>query len=411
MSSKTVVACGISIMALGLIADAPFILMSGVYLALGAVLAHWYAKSATKHLVYTRKTEPRECFVGDTVTLKIRIENRKPLPVFWLKCDDEFPGDGSLGGLSLAPSVPGRAAFTNIVHLKWFERVERTFEVSCVKRGVFKLGPVKLTAADPLGLGSSSTVTTGTNTLTVYPKVLPVEGLPWLNTSPFGTAQASGWLYQDPLTYAGTREYDAHTPANQIAWKATARKGELQVKVLEPTMQSKVLVALKLSTSDHFWQGIDSRALEDAVTIAASLCSAILRTGTAFGLAANSMGRDRGSLFIGPGLSQGHLRRILEALAQVSLPWMPFTTTLKQLRYKIDKNTRVAAVMPHISQADCEHLLALADAGYPLAVILVRPSDATGEACRRLAGRIPIYLCREAPGQGCQEVVGFERIG
>jgi uncharacterized protein (DUF58 family) len=410
MSSRIVIACGIAVALLGLVAKAPFVVMSGAYLALGAVLAYRYAKNATKHLSYSRRIEPCEAFVGDTVTLKIRIENRKPLPVFWLKCDDEVPGDGSLGGLSLAPYVPGRSVFSNTVHLRWFERVERTFEVSCVKRGVLKLGPVRLTAGDPLGLGSYGTVAPGTHRLTVYPKIVRIEGLPWLSKSPFGVAPVRGWLHPDPLTVAGTREYDRNTPANRIAWKSTAKTGELRIKVLDPTHQSKTIVALNLSTSDHFWQGIDSQAMEDAITTAASVCSQMLEQGMAFGLTANSMGQDRGSLFIGPGLSDRHLKRVLESLAQVSLPWMAFSTTLKHLKYRIGTDTRVLASMPHISEADCEHLSALANAGYPVAVVLVRPSDASGVAFRRIAGHIPVYLRREIPGQADSEVIAFERI-
>jgi uncharacterized protein (DUF58 family) len=411
MSSKTVIAYGISIAVLGLIAGAPFIVMSGAYLALGAVLAHGYAKSATKHLAYNREIEPCECFVGNTVTLKIRIENRKPLPVFWLKCDDKVPGDGCFNSLQLTPHVPGRAVFSNTVHLKWFERVERTFEVSCEKRGVFRLGPVRLTAGDPLGLGSHSTVLQGTHTLTVYPKIVQLQGLPWLSRAPFGVVTASGWLHRDPLAVVGTREYDGSTPANQIAWKATAKTGELRIKELEPTVQSKIVVALNLSTSDHFWQGIDSQALEDAITVAASLCSAMLDQGFAFGLAANSFGVDKGSLFIGPGLSDRHFKRILDSLAHIGLPWMSFSTALRHLRYRISRDTKVLAVMPHLSEADSEHLSALADAGYPVSVILIRTSSASGEAFRRITGNIPVYLRRESAGLEGAEVIGFERIG
>ncbi len=411
MSSRTVLACGAAITILGLVVHIPYVVMSGAYLALGAVLARRYVRSATKHLSYCRKLEPCEAFVGDTVNLNLSVENRKPLPVFWLKCDDDVPGDRSFGSLPLTPYMPGRAALSNTVHLKWFERVERTFEVSCIKRGVFRLGPAKLTVGDPLGLETHQVVSQRTDTLTVYPRIAQLKGLPWLTKSPFGTVPVKGWVHPDPLTIAGTRPYDGRTPINQIEWKATARTGELQVRVLEPTIQSKIVVALNLSTSEHFWEGIDSPVLEDAITIAASVCSAMLEQGVAFGLVSNSIGVGKGPLFIGPGSSERHLKRILESLAHVTLPWLSFSGTLKQLRYRISKDTGVLAIMPHISQADCEHLSALANAGYPVTIILMRPPQACCEAYRAIAGHIPAYLRLDPAGREAGEVIVFERIG
>ena len=410
MSSRTVLALGIAVAGLGVLAKAPYVTMAGAYLALAAVLAHRYAKSAASYLSYDLTVEPCEAFVGDTVTLKVRIENRKPLPVFWLKCDDELPGEGALGGLPLTPHVPGRAMLSNTVHLKWFERVERAFEVSCAKRGVFRLGPARLTAGDPLGLGSHSAAVPRAHTLTVYPKIVKLEGLPWLNRAPFGVVPAKGWLHPDPLTLAGTRDYDGNTPANRIAWKATAKTGDLRIKELDPSLRSNTIVALNLSTSDHFWQGIDAQALEDAITVAASVCSAMFHQGGAFGLTTNSIGTNRGSLFIGPGSSQRHLKRILEALARLSLPWMHFSTTLRHLRYRLGQDTTVLAIMPHVSETDLEHLSTLADAGHPVAVLLIRPSYASSPAFHKAARHMPVYVCKDITGQTDRRVIAFERI-
>ncbi len=412
MSTRAVIVCGTAIAAIGLIANLPYIVMSGAYLILGALLSRRYVKQAPKHLIYRRQLSTQEAFVGDNVTLKIRIENRKPLPVFWLKCEDEVPDSRTFGSLpSTNHYTQSKATLHNTVHLKWFEGVEREFEISCNRRGIFRLGPVTVEVGDPLGLETYRTVLHQTDTLTVYPEIMSLQGIPWLDRFPFGALPKAGWLHPDPLTIMGTRLYDGTNPMNQIAWKATAKTGTLQVKVLEPTHQARMFVALNLSTSQYLWKGIDSTVLEDAISIAASACYAMLNQNVSFGLISNSVSSGQGSLFIAPGLSASHLKRILDALAQITLPWRPFSQTLEQLRCQISKDTGVLAIMPYISDHDRNHLLALANMGCPVAIILVNQPPVTEDTYLKLARYIPIYRRCDIRDSEKDKVMAFERIG
>ncbi len=410
MSNKTFLVCGMFVSVLGVITKTPLIIISGMYLSLSGIVADWYVKNAVKHLNYCRKSNPPTAFVGDSVKFTICVENHKLLPVFWLKCDDIIPDDKAFENLPLTPGAPGRAILSNTMHLKWFEKVERTFNISCVRRGVFNLGPVKLTVGDPLGLKTLNLLSHKNDSLTVYPQIFQIKGLPLNAKSPFGLISAKGWLHPDPLSIAGTREYDGQTPINQIAWKATAKAGQLQVKVLEPTNQSKLLIALNLSTCEYLWEGIDSQSLEDVIAIAASICNDMLKIDTPFGIVANSLGTNKGSLFIAPGLSKMHLKQILEALARITLPWMPFSKTLKQIRYNIGKDTTILVILPHMSQADCECILSLANEGFSIIVLLVHSPKTYKKSYVQIAKRLPVYMRVDLKNQEQTGVIIFDRI-
>ncbi len=412
MSARAVLNWGIVIVLAGLIARLPYVVMSGAYLSFVALLAVAYLKGALGNLAYYRELSAGKAFVGDKIRLKVCVENRKPLPVLGLQCIDDVPGDRAIGSLSLIPHhSPGRAFLSNEMHLKWFEKVEREFEVDCLRRGKYRLGPVSLKAGDLLGLETRTVVLPETDTLTVFPRIIRLEGIPWLTRYPLGNLPGAGWLHPDPLSVVGARAYDGRTPASQIAWKATARTGTLQMKVLEPTRRARMVLALNLSTSEHLWEGVKTSALEEAVTVAASACFAMFGQGIPFGLASNGMG----SLFIGPGLSASHLERILEIFAEVALPWRPFSETLRGLERRVNDYTGVLAVMPYASEADWKRLVALSRVG-PVAVLLLdtaaRTEGACGEACLHALSRIPVYVpCTFASEDAASgEVIRFERL-
>ncbi len=412
MSARTVLNWGIVIALAGLVARSPYVVMSGAYLAFVALLAVAYLKGALGNLVYYRELSARKAFVGDKIKLRVCVENRKPLPVMGLECLDDVPGDRAIGSLPLIPHYsPGRAFLSNEMHLKWFEKVEREFEIDCLRRGRYRLGPVSLKAGDLLGLEARTAVLPETDTLTVFPRIVRLEGIPWLTRFPFGNLPGAGWLHPDPLSVIGARAYDGRTPASQIAWKATARTGTLQMKVLEPTRRARVVVALNLSTSEHLWEGIRSSTLEEAVTVAASACFAMFDQGVPFGLASNGLG----SLFIGPGLSASHLERILGILAEMILPWRPFSETLSRLERRVKDCTGVLAVMPYASDADWKHLVSLSRTG-PVAAVLLDTAacmeGAFGEACLHALSRIPVYVPSSfvPEDMASGEVIRFERL-
>ena len=409
MTARGTMAWGLTIFFAGLLTRTRPATIGGAYVFLAAWLATTYAKVALGRISYHRELSAARVSVGDKVTLRIRVENRKPIPVLYLRCDDEVPDKHVLGALPTHRHYrPGRAILTNVTYLKWFERVERQFTMECVARGVFTLGTVRLSTGDLFGFRESSAEMPVVDQLTVLPRMATVKGIPWDEHFPLGVRPWRGWMHPDPLTVAGAREYVPGTPLKHIAWRTTAKTGALQEKLLEPTVQLSVVTALSLSTADHYWEGVNQELLETGIFVCASVCREMLRRGTPFGLVANSAGTRsaRDSLLVRPGLSRGHLQRTLEVLARLTMPWMEFRATLRRIRREIGPDTGVIVIMTHQIQDDWAEVLALADEGRPV-VVLVLAAD---ERFASYYQRVPTYALAGRVDWRASEAISLERL-
>ncbi|MFO7696450.1 MAG: DUF58 domain-containing protein, partial [Anaerolineae bacterium] len=225
----------------------------------------WY-RFCLRGVTYQRTLEQERIFCGEETNLTIKVTNAKPLPLAWLLIRDSFPKDvllltGALrsldrsvdhslpepngSGFNLADSV---SSLTDVLSLRWYERVQRTYRISSQKRGVYAFGPVDLTSGDIFGFGQKSACIETQDRLVVYPKVVPVEELglsPELlrYEKPAGELKARRRIVQDPLRMATVREYVPGDSIRHIHWKNTARLDQLQTKVFDPSA-SPVLALL-----------------------------------------------------------------------------------------------------------------------------------------------------------------------
>jgi uncharacterized protein (DUF58 family) len=410
VSAKTVMVWGLMLFAVGLLFHSRGTTVGGAYLAVAAGLSIAYSRASLKRLKYRREFSSRKAAVGDEVSISIGIENLKPLPVLWLKCEDEVPSAETLGRLPATPHYkPGRAVLTNVVYLRWFERVERKFRVKCLTRGVFRFGPITMSSGDIMGLKETSIEVADHDTLTVYPRMARVVGMSWGERFPLGDSRDRGWLYPDPLNIVGTRPYTAGTPIRQMAWRATAKTGSFQERLLQPTVQSSIIVALSLSTGEHYWEGVNPDNLETAIFVCASLCREFAKRGAPFGLFCNSLSaspsRGRG-LLVAPGLSSGHFQKVLGILSTLRMPWMEFHVALKGLSRSVAPDIGLLAIMPKQLEADWEQLLSIAGTGrVTTAVVLTRD-----ERFASYYRKIPTYLVSPPVDWRTSEVIGFARL-
>ncbi|HHY34096.1 MAG TPA: DUF58 domain-containing protein [Firmicutes bacterium] len=409
MTTRTVAALGSVMLAVGVMVRLRHASIGGAYLLAASIIGWWYSRACLKHLCYMRDFERTRAFVGDSIRLKVSIENRKPLPVIALRCEDEVPDKNSLGSLPVVSHYkPARAILQNDVYIGCFQRVEREFKFDCMSRGVFQFGPVSLRATDPMGMEEARVTLDTVDTLVVYPRLLALVGLDLPPRNPSGGTPDRGWTNPDPLEIIGIRPYFPGTPLNQVAWKATAKTSSLKAKMTLPSFQSQVIVALNLNTSEHVWDGIDKERLECAVCICASVCNELLCREIPFGFASNCPGKNaRQHLFVAPGLSNQHLRAILDYLARVFMPWGQFGETLCEIAEKTPASTEILAIMPYPSLEDWVQLKRLQSHGYTTSVIVLKASPDHGEFYRS----IPVYRPVNPVDWRSGEVIDFERLG
>ncbi len=277
---------------LSVVARLPVALFAAIFaLVIGLVPAIWH-REALRHLVVEQQLGATRALFGETVTLDLRVENRKRLPLPWLEIEDEIPEQlPLLTGISSSSYKPRRKLLVNAYSLWAMQRVTRRYRLRCSARGMFTFGPVEAQSGDPFGwLVRQERLPASANaTLLVFPLVVPIETLGFDARHPFGQQASEQRLLEDPLRVAGVRDYVAGDDPRRLHWKATARAGALVSKVYDPSSQLKLLVVLDVSTYQESWMGIDPDLAELAIAAAASIADWALGSGFAVGLLANAL--------------------------------------------------------------------------------------------------------------------------
>ena len=136
---------------LALVLRDPMLALVALLLALLGGLAALWDRYALAAMVYERKLSANRLFVGEETDLTIQITNAKPLPLAWLKIEDELPAEVTLARGRLHRSYkPNRRLLTNTLSLRFYERVRKQYHLQAAKRGAFTLGPVELAVGRPL---------------------------------------------------------------------------------------------------------------------------------------------------------------------------------------------------------------------------------------------------------------------
>jgi len=346
-----------------------------------APLAWLWNRFVLRRVEYTRTFENERAFAGERVGVTVAVTNRKPLPVPWLRIDDAFPDDLPVIGRELKPSsIPKRAYLSHAVTLGPYERVRWRYEIDCVKRGFYFFGPVELHSGDIFGFFSQQQRLDAPGRLIVYPQVRPLPELGFPGKNPFGEQKATLRIFEDPSRTIGVREYHPEDSMRRVHWKATARHGELQVRVYEPTVTQVLAVFLNVATFPQPWLGVIPERQEHAISVAASIAYHATERRFAVGLIANgSVPQSDQPIRVLPGRAPDQLMRILEALAAVT----GFaTSTIEQLLAAESPSLPWGATLVVVTAVVTEELLAemarLRDAGRRLVLVSIDPQF-TGE--------------------------------
>jgi len=357
----------------------PGLLLVGVLPLLLAATAALWARYALVAVSYRRVLSPRRVAWGAAVTLRVEIENRKPLPLPWLSVGDELPAALEVAGQEATPRPRGRLLLRRVLAVRWYQRVSRRYDIRCTARGEHLFGPVTLRSGDLFGLSTAWTTPEARDTLLVLPRLVPLQAGSPLAGRPFGDLRARQPPFTDPLRTVGIRAYAPGDPLRALHWPATARTGSPQVRQFEPVQTLHALLFLDVATAPASGLGLaadapgDPDLLELAVMTAAALATALRGAGYRVGLATNG----RGALSPAPvGVPLGDAPRtaeaILEALARLTpTPLAPLAQVIGRDRPGLAPQTAaivVSAVPDDALLAATERLRA---DGRPTTLVLV----------------------------------------
>ena len=337
---------------------------------LGLVVWLWSRYCLTE-VTYRRQFGVERLFFGEKTDLRLEVTNAKPLPLAWLRCEDDIPI-----ALKLTPDerarhyLPTRRVLVNLFSLGLYQRVIRRYTVTGTQRGAWRFGPVQLVCGDIFGFRSQHKEIPETNLLLVYPRLYTLPELGLDARHPFGDYQSLNRLIDDPLRVSGVREYLPGDNIRHIHWKATARRQELQTKLFEPSASRPLAIFINIRTFNHRFEGIDPALREFAISAGASISRWAQLRGDAFGVFANSMMYEGRRVRILPGAHPRQLTRVLEALAYcVGVPHTTIERVLQQEADHLRHGTSIVLISATLSDSLSRALADLQRRGFAVTLL------------------------------------------
>jgi uncharacterized protein (DUF58 family) len=264
------------------------LLAFAMYALLGLVLTSRYlAKSWIENLEAVRELNTDESFeVGDSVTVKVRLKNRGTLFIAWVLAEDLLP-DWAFRQKPARMKVDGKRLRLSMI--RGGKTLLIKYSLQLQQRGYYQIGPMILETGDLFGLHRRYRIVAGTKYLLVLPKILPLPKYDFASSRPVGEVALACRLFEDPTRNAGVRPYQIGDPLQRVHWRATARTGELQCRVYDPTSLSGASFVLDLHESSYSKQKEPFRS-DLAVTTIASLAYSLTESNQKISLFSN--GRD-----------------------------------------------------------------------------------------------------------------------
>lgn len=324
--------------------------------ALGLIYVLWtlMVRKGMKNLTCQRSFSRTQVFEGENAELIETVRNDGPYIIPWLRVESYISPNLRLGrqeNLQVSSDTFYRSCFT----LMPYQQIKRRHYVEFLRRGVYDLGNASIGAGDLLGLTRFWKDQQLSTPVTVYPRILDTDQLPYPLSKTMGELVTKNRLLQDPFLVRGIRPYRPGDLIRDIHWQATARTDELQVRVHEHTVCTRLLVVFNAQCSDNQWDDYIAQenvsAVEDGIRLAASLCIHALRAGLATGFATNLPQRKRGeSTVLSPAEGTAWEETLLESFAHLQLhcseKFVPMLESLEQYT-----DTDILVLSPYDSES------------------------------------------------------------
>lgn len=281
------------------------------------VFSHFYHKYVTLQLKNIRKTV--RLFPDEVVKIPFKITGKSIIQLYYGKLSFQT---GNVIHIQNARNKLERRETTEFFFDISSGREEYELEISANKRGRAVLRNIELQVFDPLFLGSTGFLYKPffKTEILVLPKLQSVSGVDALVSNEIGNQPTIYSYYQDPTLISGVRDYTPPDSFQQIHWKATARTGILQTKILEKTTYQKwtfLLNIMEEEKNDRFTFSVSSD-LENRLSHLAYLFQRAVGIGATFELFVNILAKNKLQiLHLEEGSGNEHCIRGLELLARI----------------------------------------------------------------------------------------------
>jgi uncharacterized protein (DUF58 family) len=273
----------------------------GAALAAGPVAVYVLLRRSLAGLA-VRRSAPLSAFEGDSIEVRLEIENRSRLSVFYPTLSEIF-----------APELHAQKDVLFAQRLRPAETLSRSYRGDCMlPRGIYAIGPTAVSVSDPFGWFRLRRKLEGQASIKVYPRVqaLAVEQRLGERVSRLLEERTRLGLGESSEFFS-VREYRPGDALRRVHWRLSAHLGYPVVREYARPASGDLSIFLDLNRRALIGIGRAS-SIEYAVKIAASLAARSLRNGHRVHLAAGE-----GELDVPLGAGNLHFLRILDLLVRV----------------------------------------------------------------------------------------------
>jgi len=311
-------------------------------IAVGTAL---WARNAWRELEIEVGFEPSRVFAGEDVHVRVRLANRKRLPLPIVRVVVRFP-PGLFPGDDPDPTL--LRGHRRRLSLPGMSEVGLRLPVVARARGEYWLEDLEVEVSDPFDLAPVTRVLPVERPLLVMPEPRTAVPLRIVRRLPFGSPAAAARLFEDREHFAGVRDYEPGDPMRHVHWRLSAHAGRLQTKRYEPTRSAEVLFAVDLSNGEPFWHAVDPDTAEESIGWASYLARQAIHAGWRTGLIANThLRRGRGRLRVPPASTVGAEAVLFGALARMpNQPTSDLGPVLREHARRLVGRTTVIVISP-----------------------------------------------------------------
>ena len=329
-----------------------------VGLGMAFFVSYLWIFSLRHHLSFAREMRFGWAQVGDRLEERFSLENSGWASCLWVEIEDfsNLPGYAA----DMVTGVDGRS------HSEW-----RT-ESICSHRGLFTIGPTRLTTGDPFGLFTLQIQDPASRLVMVVPPIVP---LPAIEVAPGGRSGSGRPRQNAPertVSASTVRQYIPGDDLHSIHWKTTARRDSPFVRIFDGTPTGDWRIILDLDQTVQAGEAWDSTE-EHGVVLAASLADRGLRLHRSVGLAVNG----NQTTWLPPQSGDNQRWEILRALAVARTGERSLGDFLRLVEPDIHSNTSLVLITPSIDESWFQALLPILWRGVIPTVLILDKSSFT----------------------------------
>ncbi|USG66281.1 DUF58 domain-containing protein [Brevibacillus ruminantium] len=383
---------GFIILLFALFSGSLFLWLFGAFFFFMALFTAWWNRRLPQWVQVEWEADQSRVMPGTPITIRLRLHNRSWLPLPGTLVQFSFPDHVVCEQADEVVMRNQRTFLRFHFHLPLRKSAERLFVITPHKRGVLWLSEAQFETIPLFGEESVSLPLPLSFSVLVYPLPLPLPPLDLTATEPEGTVVTRRHRMEDVTFLRGVRAYTLGDRLKHIHWKASAKTGQLQTRLFEPTASPKwKLIGHILPSYEPLLQKYNDTVNERTISALAALSVQCRKQSLTYELLLTVKQRGREHYHLHAGSGKAHHVQVMTHLAKLH-QYGPtsLAAVLHRLEHQSAAGEMIMVVTPRLDEQARDMIERLARRGHRFTVLdvseeqpVIRRFEQVGSASAR----------------------------